>query len=99
MTFPTIRTVASLSPLERAWLKRRVCGFCECSMLRQRCGGGFGLHELPVIEGVRGKPEIVDLGPPCDMDERRAHVLASYKPRKPPIPRGPRGEPLYWVAG
>ena len=75
------RTVASLSRLERQWLKRRVCGFCEAPMLGKLCYAPSGEHELPVIEGVRDKPEIVDLGPPCDMDENRAKALAHYKPR------------------
>lgn len=82
------RTVASLSKHERAWLKRRVCGFCEIGMLSTCCGGYSGEMELPAIEGVRDEPELIDLGPPCNMDEKRAKALAHYKPR----PNRRRGE-------
>lgn len=58
-----------------------MCGFCEVRLLGSFCGGYSGEHVLPVIAGVRDKEEVVDLGPPCDMDERRAHALQHYKPR------------------
>lgn len=75
------RTVASLSRLERQWLRRRFCGFCEISALSSSCGAASGIHTLPIIEGVRDQEEEVDLGPPCDMDEGRAAALRLYKPR------------------
>lgn len=75
------RPVASLSRLEKAWLRRRYCGWCEAWALSARCGAQHGKHILPIIEGVRDQEEIVDLGPPCDMDERRAKALQQYKPR------------------
>ena len=75
------RTLESLTRLERNWLKRRFCGFCETSCLAKRCGAMSGPHVLPPVEGVRDKPETVDLGQPCDMDIRRSVWLASYKPR------------------
>lgn len=78
------RTVESLSRLERQWMKRRICGFCEVYLTGNRCGALSGLYTLPVIEGVRDKEEVVDLGPPCDMDQRRAHALQNYHPRKQP---------------
>lgn len=77
----TTEGVKSLPKLQRQWLKRRRCGFCEISVLSPRCCGYSGEYELPVIEGVRDKAEIVALGPPCNMDERRAQCLAQYKPR------------------
>lgn len=77
------RTIASLSKLERAWLKRRFCGWCEAPALGSHCYAQSGNHVLPVIEGVRDKPETIDLGPPCDMDQRRAEALELYKPRTP----------------
>ena len=76
------RSVASLSRLEKRWLRERYCGFCEAPMLGSRCYALSGDYELPVIEGVRDKPEIVDLGPPCNMDERRAHALMQYRARQ-----------------
>lgn len=75
------RTLASLTKLERAWLRRRVCGFCEAKLVGTMCYAHSGLHTLPIIEGVRDKEEVVDLGPPCDMDVQRAKALATYKPR------------------
>ena len=78
----TVEGVKNLTRLERRWLKSRICGFCEISLMSRCCGAHSGLYTLPVIEGVRDKEEIVDLGPPCDMDERRAHALAQYKPRR-----------------
>jgi hypothetical protein len=83
------RTVESLSRLERQWCKRRYCGFCEAPLLGSLCYAHSGEYELPVIEGVRDKPEIVDLGPPCDMDAARARALEHYKPR-PSRQRAPR---------
>jgi hypothetical protein len=77
------RVMASLSRLERAWLKRRHCSFCEALLTSANCGAHSGPHTLPIIEGVRDKEVVVDLGPPCDMDERRAHALQHYKPRPP----------------
>ena len=40
-----------------------------------------GEYALPVVEGVRDQEEIVQLGPPCNMDEKRAKALAHYMPR------------------
>ncbi len=76
-----VRTTASLSRLEKLWLKRRVCGFCEIGLLSRSCGGYSGPHTLPIIEGVRDEEEVVDLGPPCNMDEKRAAALRHYRPR------------------
>lgn len=70
-----------LTKLQRAFLKRRVCGFCEVSLLASHCGALSGEYALPIIEGVRDQEEVVDLGPPCNMAERRASALAAYKPR------------------
>jgi hypothetical protein len=75
------RTVASLSRLEKAWLRRRHCAFCEAPLLGSLCYAHSGEYELPVIEGVRDKPEVIDLGPKCNMDERRAIALQHYRPR------------------
>jgi hypothetical protein len=75
------RPVASLTRLEKAWLKQRYCGFCEAPLLGSLCYAHSGEYELPVIEGVRDKPEIVDLGPKCNMDERRVKALGHYRPR------------------
>lgn len=77
------RTLESLTRLERKWLSRRYCGWCEQSALAKRCGAMCGPYTLPVIEGVRDQEEVVNLGDPCDMDERREHALKSYKPRTP----------------
>ena len=60
------RTLESLSRLERKWLRRRFCGWCEISCLATKCGARS------------------DLTPSCDMDERRAKWLESYKPRTTP---------------
>lgn len=75
------RTIASLTRLEKQWLKRRYCGFCDASALGSMCYAYSGEYALPIVDGVRDKEEVVDLGPPCDMDERRAHWLTFYKPR------------------
>jgi hypothetical protein len=82
------RTLASLTRLERQWCKRRYCGFCDAPLLGSHCYAYSGEYELPVVEGVRDKPEIVDLGPPCDMDIARAAALKHYVPR-PTRQRGP----------
>lgn len=76
------RPISSLTKLEKAWLRRRVCGFCEASLLGSSCCAYSGEHVLPVVEGVRDAEETVDLGPPCNMDEQREKALAHYKPRK-----------------
>lgn len=76
-----LRTVASLTRLERKWLNRRHCGFCEAPLIGAHCYAHSGEHVLPIIEGVRDAEEVVDLGPPCNMDERRADALSRYKPR------------------
>ena len=76
------RTMESLSKLERRYIRRRVCGFCEVNLSSYRCGGYHGPHTLPIIEGVRNEEETVDLGPPCNMDEKRAMALQYYKPRR-----------------
>lgn len=78
------RTIASLTRLEKNWLRNKHCGFCETSCLGDTCFAYSGSHVLPVIEGVRDQEEVVDLGPPCNMDEKRAGWLKSYKPRKTP---------------
>jgi hypothetical protein len=75
------RTMASLSRLERAWIGRRGCGFCDAPLSGSRCYAPSGSYVLPVIEGVRDKEELIDLGPPCNLDERRAAALKHYKPR------------------
>ena len=75
------RSVASLDRFERAWCKRRYCGFCAAPLLGSVCYAHSGEHTLPVIEGVRDEEEVVDLGPPCDMDERRGLALLHYRPR------------------
>jgi len=75
------RTVASLTRLERKWLKVRHCSFCEAPMLGSYCYAYSGEHVLPIIEGVRDAEETINLGPPCNMDERRAHALTHYRPR------------------
>lgn len=88
-----VRTLASLSRLEKQWLKRKHCAWCEAPCLGKSCYSHSGMHELPVIEGVRDEPVMVDLGPPCNMDERRAQWLKSYKPRAPSTPtQSPQGE-------
>ena len=71
--------------LERAWLKRRVCGFCEIGLMSNCCGSYKGEHTLPIIEGVRDQEEIIDLGPGCDMPEKRQAALLQYKPRMPKV--------------
>lgn len=75
------RTLASLTKLERQWLRRRYCGWCEQSALASRCGAIDAPYTLRVIDGERER--VVDLGPPCDMDERRGNALLGYKPRPP----------------
>jgi len=90
MTAPTRITQAgviagrldSLSKLERKWLSRRVCGWCETSMLASRCGAMCGTMMLPAIEGVRDHEVEVELGAPCNMDEKRAAALKCYRPRE-----------------
>jgi len=83
---PEKRTVASLSRLEKAWLRVRYCGFCDARLLGSSCYALSGMYELPVVAGVRDRPEMVDLGPGCDMDEKRAQALKSYRPRALLIP-------------
>lgn len=85
------RPVQSLTRLERKWLKRRYCGFCEASLMGKSCFALSGEYALPVIEGVRDQEEIVNLGPPCDMDMKRAQALTFYKPR-PRLPSRLNGE-------
>ena len=82
------RTVASLTRLEKAWCRRRFCGFCEAPLLGSCCYAYSGEYELPAIDGVRDTPEVVNLGPACDMDKRRAVALTHYRPRValPPPP-------------
>lgn len=75
------RPVASLTRLEKAWLRRRQCGFCEAPMLGSLCYALEGPYALPVIDGVRESEEIINLPPKCDMDERRAAALKQYKAR------------------
>jgi hypothetical protein len=76
------RDLASLTKLERQWLKGRMCGFCEANMLGSSCYAHSGEWTLSPLEGVRDKEEVIDLGPPCDMDERRAQALTFYRPRQ-----------------
>ena len=71
-----------MTPLARRWIKSRICGFCEVYLTAKHCGAPHGLYTMPIIKGVRDKEEVVDLGPPCNMDERRAAALATYKPRR-----------------
>ena len=75
------RPMESLSRLERKWIKRHYCGWCEIRLSASSCGAMCGPYALPVVEGVRGREEVVDLGKPCDMDVRRAVALTHYKPR------------------
>lgn len=77
----SVRTLDSLTRLGRRWLSSRFCGFCEASCLGRDCGALSGKYALPIIEGVRDEEEVIDLGPPCNMDARRAKWLTSYKPR------------------
>lgn len=76
------RPVASLTRLEKAWLRVRVCGFCEARLLGSSCYAMRGEYVLPIVEGVRDREETIDLGEPCNMDKLRARALLSYKPRK-----------------
>jgi hypothetical protein len=68
--------LASLTPGQRRYLKRRVCGLCEQSLLRDSCGSCFGA-------GGDGTctPEL--------RADRLKRCLAEYRPRKklapPPI--------------
>jgi len=75
------RTVESLTRLEKAWLKRRLCGWCEVNLLGKNCYAMTGKYILSPIKGVREKEEVMDLGKPCNMDEQRAEALKHYRPR------------------
>lgn len=75
------RTVESLTRLEKAWLKRRLCGWCEVNLLGKNCYAMTGKYILSPIKGVLEKEEVMDLGKPCNMDEQRAEALKHYKPR------------------
>lgn len=75
------RPVSSLTRLEKQWCKRRHCGFCEASLLGQQCYAMSGKYVLPAMQGVRSRAKTIELGPPCNMDQRRAQALQHYKPR------------------
>jgi hypothetical protein len=85
----TVEEVQALPKQARRWMRSRICGWCEISLMSRRCGGYSGEHTLPVIEGVRDEEEVVDLGPACNMDERRGLALKHYKPRKHPLTQTP----------
>lgn len=76
------RTIESLTRLERQWLKRRRCSVCEAPALGQHCYALSGTYTLPIVDGVRDQEEEIDLGPPCNMDERRGEALKQYNPRR-----------------
>jgi len=63
------RPLASLTRLERKWLKGRLCGWCEVRLTASRCGAMCGSFS-PVPETE-----------PCDMDVKRATALQRYSPR------------------
>ncbi len=66
---PQPRPVDSLTRLERKWLKRRYCGFCEASLVGNSC------------YAMRGAFAPVPTAKPCNMDVQRAKALQHYKPR------------------
>jgi hypothetical protein len=78
MADPKPRSVESLTKLERNWLKRRECGWCEAQLHSNTCYAMTGSVE------INGRT--LRFGGACsveDRDYRRGIALATYKPRKP----------------
>lgn len=75
------RTPESLTRLERAWLKRRACAWCEAPTHVNACYAMQGSMRV----GPRGDRSTFKFPPQCtdaELNERRGRWLAeAYKPR------------------